>query len=341
MPLVTAAGVTIPIISGFSTPSQNKTLEKFSSIPGFKTSLSLYEFHDQLLRVGAVISHLLEDITKDYQEINCDFEYPFPKAHQAFIQTYILSQKLAFGVNRITFDIKVGEGSFLNTLREARNFGFSLRRICKRMNIDSSYILSNLDQPLGQAIGNSLEVREAIEVLKGKGPLDVLKLALEIGSEMLFLADMAPNKTEAKICLKSKIEEGKALDKFKEIIKAQKGIPLIVDDYDLLPLAKVRKKVFSLKEGYIVRIKMREIALLQQRLSTGQKSQMSSTNHDAGFLIFKKLGDKTLKGDVLAEVYLNEESALSIIQEKLREAFLIVENPPDFKPFIIEKIGKK
>jgi thymidine phosphorylase len=198
-----------------------------------------------------------------------------------------------------------------------------------------------MNQPHGQAVGNSLEVREILEVLKGKGPLGVLKLALELGTEILFLAKKTLNRTEAKRDLKEKIIKGEALEKFKQIIEAQKGNPRIIDDYSLLPQAKDRLKILSPKKGFINKVMMKQIRSVCLELDAGSKKPADSSDHGPGLLILKKIGEKVEKGETLAEVHFNTVKNIPRLEKESQGAFMISEKPPNFRPFIIERIGAK
>jgi thymidine phosphorylase len=251
------------------------------------------------------------------------------------IENLVLCQKLAGGIQGIVFDVKVGEGSFLKSRHEARIFISTLERACNRLEISSSFLLSDLDQPLGESIGNCLEVIEAVKVLKGNGPLDVLKLVLELGSEMLFLAKKSKNKIMAKNKLRRKIEDGNAIKKFEEIIEAQGGNPLFISADSLLFQSKFMKRVYSPRKGYLRRVKMREINHLWYELTANE-----SARDRVGFLILKKIGDRIEENETIAEVYFNEASPWPVIKRQLRKAFILSKNVPDFRPFIIESIRK-
>jgi pyrimidine-nucleoside phosphorylase len=254
---------------------------------------------------------------------------------------FIMSSMLLSGLKGASFDIKVGKGSFLKNPKQARSLALSLKNTCNRLRISSTFILSNMDQPLGQAVGNSLEIREVLEVLKGSGPLDVLKLALELGTEILLLAKKSLNRTEAKRDLKEKIIKGEALEKFKQIIEAQRGNSRIIDDYSFLPQAKNRIKILSPNKGFIQEIIMRRIRSLCLNLKTGGKKTTDSSDHGTGLLIFKKIGEKVEKGETLAEVHFNDVKNVSGFEKEVQRAFIISERPPAFRPFIIERIGAK
>ena len=332
VPLMATAGVSVLLLPLLT---EGITLRKFESILGVKTSLSREKFQEQLLKAGGIIASLIEAPASSRQEDYCIDPPSVSGLGLAEIEGLFSSQKMARGIQGIVFDIKVGEGSFLKNRQEARILASGLEGVCHRLGIRSSFLLSNLDQPLGISIGNSLEVREAINVLQGSGPLDVLKLSLELGSEILLLAKKFKIKTVAKSFLKRKIEQCKALQKFEDIIKAQGGNPILVTNDFLFPKAKLRRKVYSIEKGYLHRIKMEEINDLWKEFSASQQER-----DESGFLIFKKIGDKIDKDETIAEVHLDKPVLFPEVKRRLRETFVLSKTPPDFKPFIIESIRK-
>ncbi len=332
---MSAAGVSIPLILSSSPNSQDNSLDKFASIPGVRISLNLQELKTQLLRVGSVIAAIPDQTAISLRRIH-EFDEPSAAVMSLTeVEKLAFSQKLVGGIQGIVFDIKVGEGSSLMALAEARIFISSLEKVCNRLEIGSSFVLNDLNQPLGESIGNCLEMREVAKVLKGNGPLDVLKLVLELGSEMLLLARKSKTKAEAKRCLKRKIEEGQALRKFEEIIKAQAGNSLLVHDDSLFPRANLRKKVLSPRKGYIHRIKMEEMNHLWHELGTGQPD-----SDRTGFLILKKIGERVEEDEALAEVHLNNVDPWPVLESRLKKALVLSKKPPGFKPFIIEIVRK-
>jgi pyrimidine-nucleoside phosphorylase len=332
---VSSAGVAIPLILSSSPNTQDNSLDKFASIPGLRISLNLQELKTQLLKVGSAIAAIPSQTSSSIRRIHEFDESSAAGMSLAETERLVLSQKLAGRIQGIVFDIKVGEGASLMSREEAKIFVSSLEKVCKRLEIGSSFILNDLNQPLGESIGNCLEVRETIKILKGNGPLDVLRLVLELGSEMLLLARKAKTKTEAKSCLKRKIEEGQALRKFKEIIKAQGGNSLLVSDDSLFPRANLRKILCSPIKGYLQRIKMEEINHLWHELTTSQPN-----SDRTGFLIFKKIGERVEEDEVITEVHLNNVDPWLVLGSRLKKAFVLSKKPPGFKPFIIESIRK-
>jgi len=311
------------------------------SIPGFQTSLDLKEIKSQLSQVGAALFSPPNQMASFFKKIPA---FKSTNSWQDFRDSLLgcfMSSILLCGVNGASFDIKVGEGSFLKNSQEAKSLTLSLKNTCERLKINASFILSDMNQPLGQAMGSSLEVREVLEVLKGKGPLDVLKLSLELGTDILLLAKKSSNRTEAKRDLKKKIINGEALEKFKQIIEVQRGNPRIIDDYSLLPQAKNRMKILSAKKGFIHKIIMKQIRSLCLELETSGKKPTDSIDHGPGLLIFKKFGERVEKGETLAEVHFNKLKNISRFEKESQGAFMISEKPPDFRPFIYERIVTK
>ncbi len=332
---MSSAGASIPLILSSSPNAQDNSLDKFASIPGIRISLSFQELKKQLLKVGSAIVAIPDQAASSLKRIYKFNESSTAGKSLAKIEKIVLSQKLVGGIQGIVFDIKVGEGSFLMSRQETKIFISSLEKLSNRLEIGSSFILSDLNQPLGESIGNCLEIREVAKILTGNGPLDVLKLALELGSEMLLLARKSKTKTEAKSCLKKKIEEGQAMRKFEEIIKAQGGNSLFVSDHSLFPRANLRKILFSPRTGYLQRIKMEEMNHLWHEFTTSQPD-----SDRTGFLIFKKIGDSVKEDEVMAEVHLNNVSPWPVLESRLKKAFVLSKKSPGFKPFIIESIRK-
>jgi len=354
VPLISSAGVFVSKISEpltllssagkkafYSLYNFNGHSNKLQSIPGFQTSFDPKEIKNQLSQVGAVLFSPPEQMASLFKKISLSKDANSWQDLRDSLLGCLMSSILLCGVNGASFDIKVGEGSFLKNSKEAKSFALQLKNVCNHLRINSTFILSDMNQPLGQAVGNSLEVREVLEVLKGKGPLDVLKLALELGTEILLLAKKSLNRTEAKRDLKEKIIKGEALEKFKQIIKAQKGNPGIIDDYSLLPQAKDRLKILSPNRGFIHKIMMKQIRSVCLELETGGEKPADSSDHGPGLLIFKKIGEKVEKGETLAEVHFNKVKNVSWLKKESQGAFIISEKPPDFRPLIIERIGAK
>lgn len=343
VPLGASAGVPVlkilaplPIRSSLSqTKSLMRALSfsgKLQSIPVFQIPIRAGEIQEQLSTIRAVFFSL-----KRYLSI-------LHKNIQPTINSPLIDQDLLFrsfltflicGAKKIVFDIQVGDGSFLESAEKAKNLAYSIKDICTRLKIDSSFILSDMTQPLGQAFGDTHELIEALEILKAEGPSDVLKLCLELGTEMLMLAKRANHRIEAKEMLRTEILKGNALEKLREIINVQGRDSRVVDDYSLLRTTAGKAEIRSPKKGFIQTFKMTQIFSLYLRLR--EKSGLK-VGHAAGFLVFKKKGDWVEKGETLAEVYFHDKRTATQVIKELQDIFYISETPPNFQPLIIDRI---
>ncbi|MFQ6083282.1 MAG: thymidine phosphorylase [Candidatus Aminicenantia bacterium] len=336
-PLIASTGVIVPMISGRALGHTGGTLDKLEAIPGFKTNLTSSEFINQLEKIGVAIIGQTEEIAPADRKIYALRDVTATVENISLITASILSKKLAEGVEGIVFDVKVGNGAFMKTKKEAQKLANSLNQICQKMGVKSHSLLTDMNQPLGRAIGNALEVIEAIEVLKGNGPLDVLELSIKLGTEMLIMGRTVKNRIEGEKILKEKIVTGQALNKFKEIIETQGGNPKITEDYSLFPQSKFKKIIKAKESGYINEIDTLQIGLLGVELGAGRRKTSDSIDYSVGFIIHKKIGDWVEKGEPLLDIHYNKNN-IDWIEKKLNEAFIISENPPEFLPLIIQRM---
>lgn len=350
VPLVSSAGVAFPktselprsFISGDNVLNDlanwNSLSQKLRCIPGFRTALPPNDIYSQLHEVGAVFFSLTEGMHSNSEKNSVSQNSsPFPGGLGSLFN-YFLSGLRVSSVNSAVFNIKVGEGSLIQKPREGRNLAQSLKSAFKRMQINTSFFLTDLSQPIGQALGNSLEIKEAIEILKGSGPLDLLKLALEFGSDMLLFADKTISKGDAKEILKKKILSGDGLKKFREIIEAQKGDTRIIDNDSLLPFAEKRIKIRSSKTGFIQKINTRKLYSVYLKCVSQEGRPTESGSCEIGFVLQKKSGDWVKKGESLVEFHLKSKVSRSWTGDEFQEIFTISDTPPPFQPLIIERI---
>lgn len=343
VPLVASVGVpTLKIhahLPKHSAFSQTKSLmimpssaDKLQSIPGFQIPIRSLKIQDQLSSIRAVFFSLKLYPTTIHKNIRATFN--FPSSDQGLLLRSLLTF-LMCGAKKGIFDIQVGDGSSLKSVEKAKNLAYSIKKACMQLRIDPSFILSDMSQPLGQAFGDTHELIEALEILKAKGPLDVLKLCLELGAEMLVLAKRANHRIEAKEMLRTEILKGNALEKFREIIMFQGGDSRVIDDYSLFCTTAGKAEIRSPKKGFIQTINMTKIFSLYYRLreKSGPKAARS-----AGFLIFKKKGDWVDKGEALAELHFHDKRTATQVIKELEDVFHISETSPDFQPLIINRM---
>jgi pyrimidine-nucleoside phosphorylase len=325
VPLLASAGIHMPKTLGFYPGTENVLIDRLRCFHGFQHSLSAQKMKDQLDQVGAFISTLPASIMPSISNLFLQLR----EQNQAFwIQT--LLSLLFFKIHSAVFDIGIGQGALAELHSEAHQSARVLKNICDHLNIKSAYILRNADQPIGQAHGLCLEAIESINVLKGKGPYDVLKLCLELGTEILLMTKSFSSRADAKRNLKEKLISGEALDKFKDIIESQNGETKILEDSSLLPLVKEKVHLLSPRKGYLQSFPMRRLSTLRDKLCR--------LHSGAGLVLLKKAGELTEAREVLAELYIPQIQAKERILKEAKDLFSISEHPPAFSPLIVERI---
>ncbi|MGD8534662.1 MAG: hypothetical protein PVF66_02355 [Candidatus Aminicenantes bacterium] len=350
VPLISSAGVGFPktselprsftsgdnVLNGLA--KWNSLSQKIRCIPGLRTARLPKDLHNQLHEVGAVFFSLSEGMHSNSKKSPVyQNAASFPGSLSSLFNYFMNSLQVG-SVNSAVFNIKVGEGYIIQKPREGRNLAQSLKSVFERMQINTSFFLTDSSQPIGRAVGNSLEIKEAIEILKGSGPLDMLKLALEFGSDMLLLANKTMSKAEAKEILKKKILSGDSLQKFREIIGAQKGDIRIIDDDSLLPFSEKRIMVRSNQTGFIQKINTRKLYSAYLKCVSKERKLTDTVSCDIGFVLQKKSGDWVKKGESLVEVHLNSKVSRSWKNDEFQEIFTISDTSPPFQPLIIERI---
>ncbi|GAB2697052.1 pyrimidine-nucleoside phosphorylase [Paenibacillus thermoaerophilus] len=335
-PLVASAGVPVAKMSGRGLGHTGGTIDKLESIPGFRVELSREQFLEQVSRHGlAVISQSgnitpadkllygLRDVTATVESI-------------PLIASSIMSKKIAAGADAIVLDVKVGGGAFMKTLDEAISLAEAMVRIGTDVGRETIAVLTSMDQPLGLAIGNALEVREAIETLKGGGPADLKELCLTLGAHMLVLGGVADDETSARAKLEERLSSGYALKKLKELIAAQGGSPSVVDNPAMLPSASRVLEVKAEESGYVSGIEAERLGIAAMLLGAGRETKADAIDPAAGVVLRRKVGDEVAAGDVLAELHVNERPQARI-EEALRlarEAFRLQSRPCRPEPLV-------
>ena len=319
-PLVASCGAKLAKMSGRGLGHTGGTLDKMESIPGMKINISEEDFINQVNKIGMAIvgqtGHLvpadkklyaLRDVTGTVDSI-------------PLIASSIMSKKLASGSDAILLDVKVGDGAFMKTMQDAEKLANTMVSIGKYFKKDVKAILTDMDEPLGNAVGNTLEVIEAINTLKGNGPKDLTELCLKAGSIMLMQAKIVDSLTEGEELLKTKIKSGEAFNKFVEFVQAQHGDISYVLDIEKFQKAKYVYNFTSKEEGYLKRIKAFEIGEFAMNLGAGREKIEDKIDYSAGILLNKKIGDYVKKGDILCTIYTNKDN-LNEFVNKLYSAY--------------------
>jgi pyrimidine-nucleoside phosphorylase len=322
-PLVAACGVTIPMISGRGLGHTGGTLDKLESIPGFKTNLSLKKFVRNLSEIGVSVIGQTDEIAPADKKIYALRDVTGTVNSIPLISASILSKKLAEGADVLVFDVKLGNGAFMQKEDEAVLLAKNLIQIANRFKKKAVALITDMNEPLGEAAGNSIELIEAIQALKGRAPEDLMKVTFALGTCMLILGRKVKNRKEAERKLEEAIKSGKALDKFKQMVKMQGGNPKAVDDYRLLPWARHKMVVESDQTGYVKSINTLRIGLSAVKLGAGRERLDSKIDFGVGFLIKKKVGDQIKKGENLAVIFSNDLRKGEWAKKEIKEAYQI------------------
>ncbi|HIX63461.1 MAG TPA: thymidine phosphorylase, partial [Candidatus Mediterraneibacter colneyensis] len=257
----------------------------------------------------------------------------------SLIASSIMSKKLASGADAIVLDVKTGDGAFMKKFEDARALATEMVSIGRLAGKDVSAVISDMDQPLGYAVGNALEVKEAVETLKGRGPADLRELVLVLGSLMAVKAGKAENTCAARTMLEDALDGGKAFAKFRQFIGAQGGDPKEADNTELLPQAEYQESVPSDREGYVKDIHTEEIGRICLLLGGGRETKESGIDLSVGIVLNKKKGERVGKGEPLAVIHANDKTLLKQAKERLRNAYVFAEAPCETAPLIREVIG--
>jgi pyrimidine-nucleoside phosphorylase len=337
-PIVAAAGLRVPMISGRGLGHTGGTLDKLESIPGFNTQLSLVDFRRVLETVGVALIGQTDEIAPVDRRVYSLRDATATVESIPLITASIMSKKLAEGIDSLVLDVKCGNGAFMKTEERARELSRSLVSTGKRMNKRTVALITDMNQPLGWSVGNSLEIVETIETLKGEGGLDFRLLCLELAAAMLHIGGAVTDMVYGREVARQLIESGAALEKFKQIVEAQGGNAKIIDDRSLLPSAQMQQEVGAPKSGYVTGIDTETIGLAAMHLGAGRRRIDSVIDYGVGLRIQAKLGDYVEAGQPLCTIYYNNEDFLPTTQKRIEQAYEIGEQNPVVGPLVKELI---
>jgi pyrimidine-nucleoside phosphorylase len=338
-PMVAACGVPVAKMSGRGLGHTGGTIDKLESIPGFKVELTSEQFIKQVNDIKMAVVSQSGNLTPADKKIYALRDVTGTVPSIPLIASSIMSKKIASGADAIVLDVKVGEGAFMKTVEEAEELAHAMVKIGNRVGRKTIAILSDMSQPLGYAVGNALEVKEAIDVLKGHGPEDVKELCLTLGSQMVLLSGKAQSIEEARKKLEEVLNNGKALETFKAFVASQGGDPSITEHPDLLPQAKYKVDVPAKEAGYIKKIIANEIGVAAMLLGAGRETKDSEIDLSVGIVLNKKVGDHVEKGESLATIHSNREDIEDIkkkIYSNINITNEIIETPSLIKGIITE-----
>ena len=332
-PIVAACGLKIAKMSGRGLGHTGGTLDKLESIPGFNINVETKDFYKQVDEISIAIIGQTLNITPADKKLYALRDVTGTVDNIGLIASSIMSKKLASGANSIVLDVKVGDGAFMKTIEDATKLAHALVGIGQKCGRNVSAMLTDMDSPLGNMVGNSLEVIEAIETLKGNGPKEFEYLCKQVCVELLMMTKFVSSEKEALDLIEEKLKSGEALDKLRDMIKYQHGDVRVVDDYSLLPSAKKQIKVLSLKTGYVSKLEALGIGISAMLLGAGRESKEDNVDLAVGVEVLKKVGDYVQEGEPLAILYSNGKKEEEAIQ-KVLDSYHIVDEVVNKKDII-------
>jgi pyrimidine-nucleoside phosphorylase len=338
-PIVAAAGVNVPMISGRGLGHTGGTLDKLESIPGFRTDLSLKEYKSVLKKCGAVLIGQTKDIAPADKLIYSLRDVTGTVESIPLITSSIMSKKLAEGIDGLVLDVKTGSGAFMRETKDAIELASSLMSTAKAFNIKVIAFITDMNQPLGNYIGNWLEVYESIKVLRGKQGGDLLDLSLNLSGAMINLSGKAGSITKGVEIAKEQINNGKAFEKFVQMVKLQGGNTKFILHPEKYPKSKFIRKIKTEKSGYVKSIDNYQIGMAALELGAGRKTKTDIIDPKAGIIFKIKLGGKIKKGQVIAELHSQSLDKISTAKELILSAIKYSKQKTT-KPKLIKKIIK-
>ena len=320
-PLVSACGVPIAKMSGRGLGHTGGTIDKLESFPGFSTAISNETFIDNVNNIGIAIMGQTADLAPADKKLYALRDVTATVDNMSLIASSIMSKKLAAGADAIVLDVKTGSGAFMKTEEDSFALAEEMVKIGKNAGRKMSAVISDMDQPLGRAVGNAIEVREAIDMLNGKGPSDFTELVYTLGTRMLILGGKASDESDARNKLEKAVSDKSALNKLAQFVKAQGGDDKYVYEPDRLKLATIVTDITSPQDGYISHIDCEEIGICSLMLGGGRETKESEIDLSVGLLLDKKTGDMVKKGDKIATVYSSDENKTGPVIERFLKAY--------------------
>lgn len=320
-PMVAACGIPVAKMSGRGLGHTGGTIDKLESFPGFRTDIPTDQFIENVNRIGISVMGQTADLAPADKKLYALRDVTATVDNMSLIASSIMSKKLAAGADAIVLDVKTGSGAFMKTEADSVALANEMAKIGRNAGRNTIAVVSDMDQPLGFAVGNALEVKEAIATLKGQGPEDFVELCMTLGSQMLIAGDKAKDEAEAYDMLQKVLDSGEALNKLAEFVEAQGGDKKAVYDTDLLPVAQIMEPVYSPVEGYISHIECDEIGICSLILCGGRDTKESDIDLSVGIVLTQKVGDYVTKDDILAYIHANDEKKLNMAKERFLKAY--------------------
>jgi pyrimidine-nucleoside phosphorylase len=334
-PIVAACGVPFGKMSGRGLGHTGGTLDKLESIPGFRVELTLDEFVEQVRDVGVAIIGQTADLVPADKQLYALRDVTATVDSIPLIAASIMSKKIAAGAQAIVLDVKVGDGAFMRTLPEARELAEAMRELGTRAGREVVCLLTDMDQPLGRAVGNALEIREALETVRGKGPPDFTELVLAAASRLVALSDLGLDEDASRARVEAVISDGSAEEAYRRWIAAQGGDPA----EDRLPTAPVVRTVEAGDDGVVARLRALAVGIAALELGAGRRSKGDEIDHSVGFVLLKKRGDRVKRGEAIVEVHARDDASAEEAGRRILGAFELGDEAHEASGVVLDVIG--
>jgi len=338
-PLAAAAGVVVPMMSGRALGHTGGTLDKLESIPGFRTNLTAEEFRKQLGELGLCFIGQSDELAPADRKLYALRDVTGTVESIPLISSSIMSKKLAAGLDGLVLDVKVGSGAFMKKQVDARRLAQLMVAIGRRMDKRVQALITDMNQPLGYAVGNALEVMEASQTLQNVGPTDLTRLSLELAARMIYLGKVTKTLDEARDTAQRRLLDGSGYRKFREAIQAQGGNPHVLDRFELLPNATGAREITSPRAGFISAIDAQDIGRATALIGAGRQAKDDAIDPAVGVILEIKVGEKVEAGSVLGRLYYTSEERLEEAGEIMEDAFRISAHAPEERELILEVVG--
>jgi pyrimidine-nucleoside phosphorylase len=338
-PLAASAGVVVPMISGRSLGHTGGTLDKLESIPGLRTNLTVEEAVSQLRECGLCFMGQTAQVAPADGKLYSLRDATATVESIPLIASSIMSKKLAAGLDALVLDVKVGAGAFMKKQVDARRLAQMMVGIGRRMGKRVQALITDMNQPLGYAVGNALEVMEASQTLQNVGPTDLTRLSLELAARMIYLGKITPTLDEARDVAQRKLLDGSGYRKFKEVIAAQNGNAKVLDKFELLPNATGVREITSPRAGFVSAIDAGDIGRASAAMGAGRDTKEATIDPAVGVILEIKVGEKVEEGSVLCRLYYTSEEQLEEAAQDVEDAFRISTHPPEERELILEVVG--
>ncbi|GFN30578.1 pyrimidine-nucleoside phosphorylase [Paenibacillus xylaniclasticus] len=338
-PLVAAIGVPVAKMSGKGLGHTGGTIDKLESIPGLRTELAREAFFDQVNEIGIAVVGQSGNLTPADKKLYALRDVTATVESIPLIASSVMSKKIAAGADAIVLDVKTGSGAFMKSLEDSEQLAQAMVDIGTEVGRKTAAIISDMDQPLGFAIGNALEVKEAVLTLRGEGPKDLEQLCLTLAAHMAVLTGRTATIKEANVLLEEALRSGAALAKFRAFVAAQGGDPSVIDDPERLPQAEAEIAVTAAEDGWVTAIQAEQLGVAAMKLGAGRAAKDDPIDYAVGITLKKKVGDPVRAGETLAELHVRRGAVdIDAIANETREAYKIGREQPKLRPLLLSVV---